>query len=78
MKYCHGNEFAVIDAVEPNNHPFEVILKCYDENSSEIKEMKWPNMGLSIEYYTNSLVNQISHLTSILEFDIPRKESMSK
>ena len=40
VKYFHGNKFSVIDVFESNNYSFEVILKYYDESTSEIKEMK--------------------------------------
>ena len=78
VKDCDRNKLVVKDAFESDIYPFEVILKCYDENTSEIREIKCTDIGLSIESYTNSLVNKIENLISFLEFDIPRKEAMSK
>ena len=56
----------VIDAVQSDNYDFEVLLKCYDENTSEIKDMKWPKISLIIESYTNAVLDQIENLTFIL------------
>ena len=42
VKDFNGNKFVVIDAVESENYPSEVILKYYDEKIVRLKKWNGP------------------------------------